>query len=357
MAPSFVLRFWFVPVVLGITWALHGAVVKQNSGTVSNRDVDFQRDIQPIFAEHCLQCHGPEKQKNGLRLDQKTSALAGGDSGQAIIAGKSSQSLLVKLVSGDDPDRIMPPKGGRLTDPQIGLLRSWIDLGAQWPDDTLANTKTNHSHWSFQPPVRPTVPTVKHKTLVRNPIDAFILARLEKERITPSPEATRGTLIRRLYLDLTGLLPLPEEVKAFENNSRPDAYESLVNQLLASPHFGERWGRHWLDLARYGDSAGYQVDKPRPFAYLYRDWVIRAMNEDIPFDRFTIDQIAGDLLPNVTPDQRIAVGFNRNTLMNYEDGVDIEEFRCKAKVDRVATTATAWLGLTIGCAECHNHSG
>jgi len=355
MARSTLVRSFFVSAALSITFVLQGAVVKKDATMVSNKDVDFQRDIQPIFSEHCYRCHGADKQKNGLRLDKKSSAFAGGDSGKVILSGKSSESLLVKLVSGGDPERIMPPKGARLTGAQIGLLRHWIDSGAPWPDDSIANSQTNRVHWSFQRPIRPTVPPVKHKASVRNPIDAFVLARLEKERISPSPEASRDTLIRRLYLDLIVLLPTPEEVSAFEKNPRSDAYESLVNELLASPHFGERWGRHWLDLARYGDSEGYQVDKLRPFAYLYRDWVIRAVNDDMPFNEFTIEQIAGDLLPNATPDQRIAAGFHRNTLMNYEDGIDTEEFRCKAKVDRVATTGTVWLGLTIGCAECHSH--
>jgi hypothetical protein len=190
---------------------------------------------------------------------------------------------------------------------------------------------------------------------VRNPIDAFVLARLESEGITPSPEAERRTLIRRLYLDLLGLPPSPEAVRDFVDDPSPRAYERLVDSLLGSPHFGERWGRHWLDLARYADSSGYQVDRPRPAAYHFRDWVINSLNDDQPFDQFTIEQLAGDRLPNATPDQIVAAGFHRMTLSNHEDGVDAEEFDCKAKVDRVSTTGTVWLGLTLGCAECHNH--
>ena len=210
-------------------------------------------------------------------------------------------------------------------------------------------------HWAFQTPVRPAVPQVKNRRWVRNPIDAFVLARLESEGITPSPEAERRTLVRRLYLDLLGLPPSPEAVRDFVDDPSPRAYERLVDSLLGSPHFGERWGRHWLDLARYADSSGYQVDRPRPAAYHFRDWVINSLNDDQAFDQFTIEQLAGDLLPNATTDQIVAAGFHRMTLSNHEDGVDAEEFDCKAKVDRVSTTGTVWLGLTLGCAECHNH--
>jgi hypothetical protein len=210
-------------------------------------------------------------------------------------------------------------------------------------------------HWSFKPFARPDVPHVKNGQWIRNPIDQFILARLEREGIVPSPEADRVTLVRRLSLDLLGLLPIPAEVDAFVEDKRADAYERLVERLLDSPHFGERWGRHWLDLARYADSDGYEKDSPRPFAYLYRDWVIDAFNRDLPFDQFTEQQLAGDLLPGAALEHKIATGFHRNTLTNKEGGVDPEEFRTKANVDRVSTTATVWLGLTLACAECHNH--
>jgi hypothetical protein len=220
-----------------------------------------------------------------------------------------------------------------------------------------ATRDTQHAtrHWSFVAPVRPAIPAVKNTRWVRNPIDAFVLARLERENVTPSPAADRRTLIRRLHLDLLGLPPTPEQVRAFLDDNAPDASERLVDSLLASPHFGERWARHWLDLARYADSSGYQIDRPRPFAWLYRDWVINAINDDLPFDQFTIEQLAGDLLPQATVAQKTAAGFHRLTLMNHEDGAEAEEFRCKAKVDRVGTTGTVWLGLTVGCAECHNH--
>lgn len=218
-----------------------------------------------------------------------------------------------------------------------------------------ASTNPASAHWAFQPPARPTPPAVRNQQWPRNAIDHFVLARLEQEQITPSPEADRRTLIRRLSFDLLGLPPSTEQVRMFVDDPRPDAYEHLVDELLASPHFGERWGRHWLDLARYADSDGYEKDSVRPYAYIYRDWVIDAINRDLPFDEFTIEQLAGDLLPGAQDDQKIATGFHRNTLTNKEGGVDQEEFRTKATVDRTSTTGTVWLGLTVGCAECHDH--
>ena len=220
---------------------------------------------------------------------------------------------------------------------------------------TKEATLRTSEHWAFVSPVLHEFPPVKNRHWVRNEIDSFVLAKLEKEGMEPSPESDRRTLARRLSLDLIGLSPSPEQVRQFVEDHSPDAYERLVDSLLASPHFGERWARHWLDLARYADSSGYQIDRPRPFAWLYRDWVINSVNDDLPFDQFTIEQLAGDLLPAATTDQKTAAGFHRLTLMNHEDGVDAEEFRCKAKVDRASTTGTVWLGLTVGCAECHNH--
>lgn len=217
------------------------------------------------------------------------------------------------------------------------------------------SSSATSAHWSFRPIIRPDLPKVRNPDWVRNGIDHFILARLEQEGIKPSPEADRITLIRRLSFDLIGLPPTLAEVNEFLNDPDADVYSRMVDRLLASPHFGERWGRHWLDLARYADSDGYEKDSPRPYAYLYRDWVIQAINRDLPFDRFSLEQLAGDLLPEASEEQRIATGFHRNTLTNKEGGVDQEEFRCKATVDRTSTTGTIWLGLTIGCAECHNH--
>lgn len=322
----------------------------------SKGPVDFTRDIQPILAAHCIACHGPQKQKGGLRLHSAGPALEGGDSGPSFEPGNSEESLLIEKVAGLDEAGVMPPKGDRLTSEEIGKLRAWIDQGARWPDGlVLATEPPVPKHWSFQAPVRPDPPRVEHRAWARNEIDRFVLAKLEAEGVLPAPEAQRSTLIRRLSIDLLGLPPTPDEVASFLADTRPDHYERLVDRLLASPHFGERWGRHWLDLARYADSDGYEKDSPRPFAYRYRDWVIEAFNRDLPFDQFTIEQLAGDLLPNPTIDQRVATGFHRNTLTNKEGGVDQEEFRVAAIVDRVNTTGTVWLGLTVGCAQCHTH--
>ena len=317
--------------------------------------VDFNHDIKPIFSKHCYSCHGPEKQKAGLRLDRKTDAFRGGDSGTVIVPHKGAGSLLFKNISGANPDSIMPPKGSPLTPAQVALIKAWIDEGAAWPDEGVTAESPASTHWSFQPPKRPKLPAVKEQRWARNPIDDFILARLEQQKIKPSRDAEKTTLIRRLSLDLLGLPPTPEEVKQFLEDKNPHAYEKLVDRLLASPHFGERWGRHWLDLARYADSDGYEKDSPRPYAYLYRDWVINAINRDMPFDKFTIEQLAGDLLPEATLEQKIATGFHRQSLVNKEGGIDQEEYRNKAVVDRVSTTGATWLGLTVGCAECHSH--
>lgn len=319
------------------------------------RPVDFVKDIQPLFSKHCYKCHGLDSQQAGLRLDVKQAALDGGDSGRSIEAGKSAESQLVKYVAGIDPDTIMPPKGARLTATEVGLIRAWIDQGANWPDDAPGNRGKKSSHWAFQPLSVHPIPEVRSRDWVRNSIDAFVLAKLEQEKIAPAPEADRTALIRRLYLDLLGLIPSPVEVDEFLADQHPQAYEQLVERVLASPHFGERWGRHWLDLARYADSDGYEKDNPRPFAYRYRDWVINSINGDQPFDQFTIEQLAGDLLPNATLAQKLATGFHRNTLTNTEGGADQEEFRVAATVDRVNTLGSLWLGMTVGCAQCHSH--
>jgi mono/diheme cytochrome c family protein len=317
--------------------------------------IDFDRQVRPIFAANCLSCHGAEKQRGGLRLDNAAAAREGGNSGAVIVPGQSAESKLIHAVAGHDPDTKMPPGEQSLTAADIEILRKWIDAGANWgrdqPDAQAAVVKSDH--WAFQPVRRPAVPQTRHSG--HNPIDAFILTRLEAEGLSPSPEAEKVTLCRRLYLDLIGLPPSPQEVDEFLKDPSPDAYEKLVDRLLASPHYGERWGRHWLDLARYADSDGYEKDAGRPFAWRYRDWVIQALNRDLPFDQFTIEQLAGDLLPNATVEQKIATGFHRNTLTNKEGGVDQEEFRVAAVMDRVNTTGTVWLGLTVGCAQCHDH--
>jgi len=320
----------------------------------SNAKVDFVKDIQPIFADRCYGCHGPKKQEAEFRLDSKDVALKGGELGPAIVPGKSAESLLVKFVAGVDPEKVMPKKGERLSSEQVGLLRAWIDQGASWPDSASVKVEDKRSHWAFKAPVRWPEPAVKDTNWVRNPIDAFVLARLEKEKLQPSKEADRVTLIRRLSLDLTGLPPTLEEIDRFVADQDPNAYKKLVDYYLSSVHYGERWGRHWLDAARYADSNGYEKDLARSI-WPYRDWVINALNRDLPFDQFTIEQLAGDLLPNPTLEQRVATGFLRNSMINEEGGVDPEQFRVEAIIDRMDTLGKAFLGLTVNCAQCHNH--
>ena len=317
-------------------------------------EMDFVRDVKPLLAAHCTRCHGPAKQENGLRLDAGVTLLKGGDSGVAVVAGKPEESLLILAVTGkSDAISKMPPEGEPLTAEQIDLLRRWIAAGAKAPSDDVARPAAA-DHWAFQPPRRAAIPAYGDFFWPAGPIDAFILARLEKERLAPSPAAERPTLIRRAYLDLVGLPPSPEDVDRFVADERPDAYERLVDRLLASPHYGERWGRHWLDLARYADSNGYTRDFGREI-WKYREWVIEAINRGQPFDEFTIEQIAGDMLPAATQAQLVATGFHRNTLINEEGGTDQEQFRVEAVVDRVNTTGAVFLGLTVGCARCHSH--
>jgi mono/diheme cytochrome c family protein len=313
------------------------------------RKVDFAREILPIFRASCFPCHGPERRQGGLRLSNREEAFKGGISGRVIIPGDAENSLLVKRISSDEEGPRMPKGMTALAPEQIELIKRWINEGAHWPDNA-----ENAVHWAFIPPQRPPIPEVKNRAWVRNPIDAFILHRLEQEGLSPSPEAPKETLVRRLYLDLTGLPPTPEEVDAFLKDTRPDAYERLVDKLLDSPHYGERQALVWLDLARYADTDGYEKDLRRSI-WRYRDWVIEAFNRDMPFDQFTIEQIAGDLLPNPTLEQRIATGFHRNTMQNLEGGVDQAEAHENKLYDRVDTTATVWLGLTMNCARCHDH--
>ena len=311
----------------------------------SAEEISFNRDIRPILSDNCFFCHGPDEktQEAGLRLDRFEDATRDLGGYSAIIPGKSDASeLLQRVMSHDDP---MPPAESKksLTAKEIKLLEEWIDQGAKY-----------EAHWSFMPLRTAELPSIQRRDWPKNPIDHFVLARLEQDGIEPSPEADRPTLIRRLYLDLIGLLPTPDQLQQFLNDKDPLAYERLVEQLLKSRHYGERWGRHWLDQARYADSNGYSIDSLREM-WPYRDWVIKSVNDDMPFDQFTIEQIAGDLLPNPTKLQRIATGFHRNTLINQEGGSDGEQFRVEAAMDRVSTTGAVWLGLTIGCAQCHSH--
>ncbi|HET6879151.1 MAG TPA: PSD1 and planctomycete cytochrome C domain-containing protein [Pirellulales bacterium] len=318
--------------------------------------VDYRRDVQPILTKHCYECHGPDQQKSGLRLDTVAAAKEGGNSGPAVVPGKSAESLLIAALTGSGDVTQMPEDRPPLAAEEIEKLKLWINQGAAPPaDDAPAVAKTPASkHWAFQPLAHAAVPAVSQPAWVRNPIDAFILARLDREKLAPSPEADKATLVRRLSLDLVGLLPSPAEVAAFLPDTAPDAYERLVERLLDSPHYGEKWARHWLDEARYADSNGYTIDSGRSI-WKYRDWVIDALNRDLPFDQFAVEQIAGDMLPAATTDQMVATGFHRNTLRNEEGGTDAEQFRIESVADRVNTTATVFLGLTIGCARCHDH--
>jgi mono/diheme cytochrome c family protein len=300
--------------------------------------VTYNRHIRAILSNQCVQCHGPDDKKReaGLRLDTFAGATARNADGQAaIVPGRPEESLLLQRVLTHDPADVMPPpatKKGRLSEAEVGLLRTWIAQGAAY-----------EAHWSFLPLAE-----------AGGTIDEHIRARLAEEGLTPSPEADRDTLLRRLSLDLTGLPPTPEELAAFRADRAPDAYAKQVERLLASPHYGEKWGRHWLDQARYADSNGYSIDSLREM-WPYRDWVIAALNADLPFDRFTLEQLAGDLLPNPTKAQLVATGFHRNTLINEEGGTDREQFRVESVLDRVNTTGAVWLGLTLSCAQCHTH--
>jgi hypothetical protein len=309
--------------------------------------VDFEREIRPLLSDFCYTCHGPDgaKRKSKLRLDTRQGAFIEADGVKMIVPGKPDESeMFRRLVTAEADDRMPPLKTKRaLSAAQVALVKRWIQEGAAWGQ-----------HWAFVAPKRPPAPETRNRSWRRNPIDDFVLARLEKEGLAPSPEADRATLLRRVSLDLTGIPPTTEELDAFLTDAAPDAYERVVDRLLASPRYGERMAIRWLDAARYADTSGYQSDGPRDM-WRWRDWVIAAFNDNMPFDRFTIEQLAGDLLPGATLDQRIATGFNRNHRGNAEGGIVPEEYQVEYVVDRVDTTATVWLGLTVGCARCHDH--
>ncbi len=309
--------------------------------------VEFNRDIRPIFSDRCYTCHGPDqaKRKSKLRLDMEDAAKADLGGRFAIVPGDPAKSEIVKRITADESRRMPPAWAGaaRLSEREIGLLTRWIAEGATW-----------QKHWSFIPPRRPDLPAVSDPHWSKNPIDRFVLARLDREGLKPSPEADRRTLIRRVTLDLTGLPPTPKEVDAFLGDTSADAYEKVVDRLLASSRYGERIAARWLDAARYADSNGYQTDGERSM-WRWRDWVIDAFNRNMPFDRFTVDQIAGDMLPGATLQQVLATGFNRNHRGNGEGGIIPEEYAVEYVVDRVETTSAVFLGVTLGCARCHNH--
>src|SRR5260221_2375821 len=310
--------------------------------------INFSRDIHPILSENCFACHGPDEKarKAKLRLDTQEGAFKKHDDISAIVPAHPEQSEVVRRILTTDPDDHMPPpdSGKKLTPRQIELLKQWIEQGADYT-----------RHWSFQPIKAPPVPQISDlKSQIRNPIDNFILARLQKEGLSPSAEAPKHALLRRVTLDLTGLPPTPKELDAFLADSSPEAYEKVVDRLLANPHFGERMALEWLDAARYADTHGYHIDAGRDMTR-WREWVIDAFNHNKPFDQFTVEQLAGDLLPNATFDQQIASGFNRNHMINFEGGAVPEEYHTAYLVDRVNTTSTVFMGLTVGCAQCHDH--
>ncbi|HUG93703.1 MAG TPA: DUF1553 domain-containing protein [Planctomycetaceae bacterium] len=347
----------FVLVTVTLALASFGLFARNLPADDGPAAVDFAKHIQPIFAKHCVSCHGVDEQESGLRLDVAARVLRGGDRGPAVVPGKAQESLLYQALVGQGDVGEMPADGTKLSDQELALVKRWIDEGAKAPVADVGvgtDDRRTSDHWAFRPIERPAAPRVEPPNRVRHPLDAFVLARLERENVAPSPEADAATLVRRLSLDLRGIVPSIEEVEDFVSDERPDAYERVVDRMLASPQFGERWGRHWLDVARYADSNGFTIDGPRSI-WKYRDWVIDAVNRDLPFDRFTIEQLAGDLLPDAATEQLIATGFHRNTLINQEGGTDQEQFRVEAVADRVDTTGTAWLGLTVGCAQCHAH--
>ncbi len=330
------MRLWSLVLLCCVPYTVYGR--GSGEGTI-----DFNRDIRPILSENCFYCHGQDaaKREADLRLDQREGALEFA----AFVPGDPDDSYMLERIHSDDPDELMPPPDSNrtLSDREKQLLRQWIAEGAEYDD-----------HWAFVAPVRPEPPTLQRAEWARNAIDHFILAKLETEGIQPSAEASRATLIKRLYADLVGLAPTPEEIAAFVSDQSEDAYEKLVDRLLASPHYGERQAIPWLDAARYADSNGFQQDGDT-WQWIWRDWLVQALNDDLSFDQFTIWQLAGDLLPDPSNEQLIATGFNRNHLSNGEGGAIAEEQRFNVLFDRVDTTTTTWLGLTMACAQCHDH--
>ena len=311
--------------------------------------IDFNQDIRPVLSENCFQCHGPDaaNRKAGMRLDTRDGATEARDGVRAIDPGDLANSELLARITATDPDTRMPPpeSNSRLAPEQVTLLSKWVKAGGEYD-----------RHWAFKKPVRQLLyssPT-DSRAWAKNAVDVFIAAKQAEAGVTPSPQASKGTLLRRVSLDLTGLPPSQAQIAVFVADTSPDAFEKVVDGLLQSPHYGERWGRHWLDTARYADSDGYSHDAGRSM-WPYRDWVIDAINRDVSFDQFVIEQLAGDMLPDATLPQRIATGFHRNTQINTEGGVDKEQFRIDSIFDRIATTGEVMFGLTLGCAQCHDH--
>ncbi|HZZ76915.1 MAG TPA: DUF1549 domain-containing protein, partial [Gemmataceae bacterium] len=321
----------------------------------------FERKVRPVLAAHCFECHGEKRQRGDLRLDSRAAILEGGEQGPAIVPGNPEKSLLVKAINHDG--KLKMPKNKKLTRDDIDVLTQWIKMGAPWPGSDKATptrkgefqiSDKDRAHWAYQPVKRPEPPAVKNRGWVRNPIDAFILAKLEAKGLSPAPPASKHEIARRLYYDLTGLPPTPKDVEAFVNDSAPDAYEKLIDRLLASPQYGEKWGRHWLDLVRYAETNSYERDNPKPHIWRYRDYVIRAFNEDKPFDRFLREQLAGDEIYPGNNDALIATGFYRLGVWDDEP-VDPKQARYDGIDDIIATIGQSMLGMTLDCARCHNH--
>jgi hypothetical protein len=314
---------------------------------VAHAAVDFQRDVKPVLSNNCFHCHGPDSGNRmaGLRLDQKDGLFGATKQGILVVPGKAADSLLFKRISQPKAALRMPPPYSHksLTESEIETIRLWIDQGAEWKE-----------HWSFGVPVRSVIPNVSNPSRVRNPIDNFVLARLDREKLAPAAEADKARILRRLSFDLTGLPPAPEDLERFLGDSKAGAYERMVDRYLDSKQWGEHRARYWLDVARYGDTHGLHADNYREI-WQYRDWVVRAFNANMPFDQFTVEQLAGDLLPSPTLDQKIATGFHRGNVTTNEGGVIPEEVQAMYVKDRVDTTAAAWMGLTLGCATCRDH--
>jgi hypothetical protein len=351
-------KFSFIGLVFGLFIASFGSIT-----FAQDRTIKYERDIDPIFRKNCVSCHGPDRQENGLRLDTGKKALLGGYNGPVILPGMAAESSLMHFVLGIEEGEFnrMPMKAPPLEPTEIQLLEQWIAQGAAVEVLQKGNLDSDESgeestgHWAFAPVLNPSPPAVLNRTWARSPIDRFVLSRLEREGLSPSAEADKAILFRRLSFDLTGLPPDPDEAQKFIKDNRPEAYQELVDRFLNSPRFGERWALQWLDLARYADSDGYEQDRVRPWAWRYRDWVIEALNSDMPFDQFTIDQIAGDLVAKKNQRTLMATGFHRNSLINREGGSNREQFRFEQTIDRTNTVATIWMGLTVGCAQCHDH--
>jgi mono/diheme cytochrome c family protein len=361
------MKHWFAftcqLVVLACLFSAFDGATAEEISPAAVRPIDFAKDVQPIFAASCYSCHGQQKQTSGYRLDVQSIALKGGDTGsRAIVPGNSADSPLIQYVSGSDESMQMPPEGKPLSAEQIGILRAWIDQGASWPEELSAKLANPKEHWAYRPLELPAVPMVKNAAWRKSPIDAFILAKLEEHQMRPASAADKRTLLRRVYFDLIGLPPTPDELKAFEADRSPDAYEKIVDRLLASPHYGERWARHWMDIVHFAETHGNDQDRPRPNAWPYRDYLIRAFNSDKPYARFVQDQLAGDVLYPDDPDGVVALGFiaagpwDESSQMSIQDNtLDKKIAKNLDRDDMLTTTMSTFASSTVHCARCHNH--